>query len=122
MNVLLGIAGSDEGIEALEKTVERTLEAGDDLTVAVVDKPEAERSQEATVERAEVVLAEADLEATVRTLEGDPGSSLVDFAEHGGFDRLVIGGGTESPMGKIRLGPIAEFVLLNATTTVTLVR
>lgn len=122
MNVLLGIAGSDEAMLALRETVERTLEAGDDLTVAVVDKPEAELSQTEMVERTEEVLADAGLEAEVRTLEGDPGSSLVDFAEHGEFDRLVIGGGTESPMGKIRLGPIAEFVLLNATTTVTLVR
>lgn len=122
MNVLLGIAGSDEAMLALRETVERTLEAGDDLTVVVVDKPEAELSQTEMVERTEEVLADAGLEAEVRTLEGDPGSSLVDFAEHGEFDRLVIGGGTESPMGKIRLGPIAEFVLLNATTTVTLVR
>lgn len=122
MNVLLGIAGGDEALRALRETVDRTREAGDALTVAVLDKPEAERSQEETVERTEEILAEAELDAEVHTLEGDPGSSLVEFAERGEFDRLVIGGGTESPMGKIRLGPIAEFVLLNATTTVTLVR
>ncbi len=50
------------------------------------------------------------------------GSSLVDYAEQGEYDQLVIGGGTLSPMGKIQLGPITEFVLLNAPTTVKLVR
>jgi nucleotide-binding universal stress UspA family protein len=35
---------------------------------------------------------------------------------------VVIGGGEQSPMGKIRLGHIAEFVLLNSHVTVTLVR
>jgi len=54
-------------------------------------------------------------------LEGIP-SALVNYAEQGEFDQLVIGGGTLSPMGKIQLGPITEFVLLNAPTTVKLVR
>ncbi|WP_436345931.1 universal stress protein [Natronorubrum sp. FCH18a] len=122
MNVLVGIVGSDESIKTLRQTIDRTREVGDDLTVAVVDKPEAKRSQDAMVERATELLGEADVEAEVVQLEGDPGSSLVDYAEQGEFDQLVIGGGTLSPMGKIQLGPITEFVLLNAPTTVKLVR
>ena len=122
MNVLLGITGSDESMKALRTTVERSRDVDDDLTVAVVEKPEAKRSQEDMAEQARKLLSEADLGADVRTLEGDPGSALVDLAEREEFDRLVIGGGTESPMGKIRLGPITEFVLLNAQVTVTLVR
>lgn len=122
MNVLLGIEGSDESIKTLRKTIERTRDVGDDLTVAVVEKPEAKRSQDEMYEQARALLSEAGLDAEVRRLEGDPGSELVDLAERGAFDQLVIGGGTESPMGKIRLGPITEFVLLNAPTTVKLVR
>ena len=122
MNVLLGIEGSDESMNALESTVERTLETGDDLTIAVVEKPEAKRSQEETYEVASEQLAAAGLDAKLTMLEGDPGSALVDLAERESFDMVVIGGGTQSPMGKIRLGPITEFVLLNAPSTVTLVR
>ena len=122
MNVLLGIGGTDESIKALEATIERTQAVGDDLTVAVVEKPESKRSQEEMREVAEGLLEDADVDADVETLEGDPGSALVEFTERGEFDQLVIGGGTRSPMGKIRIGPITEFVLLNATTTVKLIR
>ncbi|ELY41771.1 universal stress protein [Natronorubrum tibetense] len=122
MNVLVGIVGSDESIKTLRRTVDRTHEVGDDLTVAVVDKPEAKRSQDAMAERAGELVAEAGVDADIVQLEGDPGSSLVDYAEQGEYDQLVIGGGTLSPMGKIQLGPITEFVLLNAPTTVKLVR
>ena len=122
MNVLLGIEGSDESMKALESTVERTLETGDDLTIAVVEKPEAKRSQEETYDVASERLTAAGLDAELTMLEGDPGSALVDLAERESVDVVVIGGGTQSPMGKIRLGPITEFVLLNAPSTVKLVR
>lgn len=122
MNVLLGLAGSDESIKALRETIERASAVGDELTVAVLDKPESKRSQEEMAHQAEKLLSEAGIDAEIRTLGGDPGSTLVDFAEREEFDQIVIGGGTVSPMGKIRLGPIAEFVLLNASTTVKLVR
>jgi len=123
MNVLLGLGGSDESVKTLRRTIDRTQEVGDDLTVVIVDKPESKRSQEETYELAVENLEEAGLDdVTVEKLEGDPGSALVDYAEQGEFDELVIGGGTLSPMGKIQLGPITEFVLLNAPTTVKLVR
>ncbi|QRV13536.1 universal stress protein [Haloterrigena salifodinae] len=122
MNVLVGLVGSDESLKTLRQTIERTREVGDDLTVAVVEKPESKRSQEEMVERTEELLIETGIDAEIVTLEGDPGSALVDHTEQGEFDQLVIGGGTLSPMGKIQLGPITEFVLLNAPTTVKLVR
>lgn len=122
MRVLLGIGGSEDSFRALERTVERAVEAGDDLTVAVVDNPDSEPDVEAVRDRVEAVLREADLEAEVLTLEGHPGSRLVELAEGERFDRLVLGGGETSPLGKVSLGEIAEFVILNATVTVTLVR
>ncbi|MFB6192197.1 MAG: universal stress protein [Haloarculaceae archaeon] len=124
MRLLLGIGGGDDSMRALEATVERARETGDELTVAVIENPDAARSTDELVERARARLDEAGVSAEIRTLEaGDqPGASLVELAETGGFDRLVLGGGEASPLGKIRLGPITEFVVLNATTTVTLVR
>lgn len=122
MKVLLGIGGSDDSLQALERTVERAVAAGDDLTVAVVENPDSPRSPDEVVARAEEVLADADLDAEIRRVEGDPGSRLVEIAESEGFDVIALGGGQTSPMGKINLGSIAQFVLLNATTSVTLVR
>ena len=49
-------------------------------------------------------------------------SDLLELADDGGYDRIVLPGGRRSPLGKIQLGSTLEFVLLNAQTTVTLVR
>jgi nucleotide-binding universal stress UspA family protein len=122
MKVLLGIGGSDDSIRALEKTVERTADADDELTIAIVDNPSVERSRDDIESKVSDVLADLGVEADVRRVDGDPGSELVDLAENEGFEQLVLGGGETSPMGKIQIGSIAEFVLLNSHVTVTLVR
>lgn len=122
MKVLCGIGGQEDAVRALDRTIERAAAAGDDLTVAVLDNPEVDMGQADVEELVRDHLAAASFEAAVRVVEGDPGSRLIEIAESEGFDEIVLGGGMRSPMGKIRLGHIAEFVVMNATVTVTLVR
>lgn len=122
MKVLLGIGGTDDSLDALMATVERARSAGDDLTIAILENPASPRSPDEIEELVEEVQAENDFEAIVRHVEGDPGSRLVEIAETEDFDEVVLGGGQTSPMGKIKIGGIAEFVLLNSHTTVTLIR
>lgn len=120
MNVLLGLDGSELSMRALDHAVERARETDDSVTVAVYEGATAVDLDD-LAERARSRLTEAGLEADVRRLEADPGSGLVELAEDD-FDQIVLGGGTISPMGKIRIGDVIEFVLVNAQTTVTLVR
>lgn len=122
MKVLLGIGGSDDSFTALSEMVDRAREAGDDLTVAVLENPNSDPPPGEVEGRARERIDEEGIDAEVRRVEGDPGSRLCDIAEDEGFDAIALGGGERSPMGKIRLGPIAEFVVLNANTTVILVR
>lgn len=122
MKVLLGIGGSDDAMRALDRTVERVGRTGDDLTVAVVENQAVDAGPSSLVGRVESVLEEAGLDAPVRQLEGEPGPALVTLAETEGFDEIVLGGGEESPLGKIDVGRIAEYVVLNATVSVRLVR
>lgn len=122
MKVLLGIGGSDDAFRALDRTVERVGRTGDELTVAILENPDTSVDPDDIENRVATRLTEADLDATVRYLEGDPGPALVTVAETEGFDEIVLGGGQESPLGKINVGHIAEYVVLNATVTVTLVR
>lgn len=122
MKVLLGVGGADDSLDALRETVTRAVEAGDELTVAVVENPDSDREPSELVEAVRAELADAGLDDDVRRLSGDPGSALVELAESEEFDQIVLGGGQRSPMGKIRLGNIAEFVLLNARVSVKLVR
>ncbi|CAM2919583.1 MULTISPECIES: universal stress protein [Halobacterium] len=122
MKVLVGIGGADDSLVALEESVRRAVDTGDSLTVGVVANPESNRDPSALVDAATAALADAGLPTDVRELSGDPGSALVEVAESEDFDQIVLGGGKRSPMGKIKLGHIAEFVLLNSRTSVKLVR
>lgn len=120
MEVLLGLDGSTPAERALERTVERAREAGDSITVVVYAGPEG-ADLAALEERARDRLAAAGFEPDVRRLETDPGAGILELAE-AGYDSIVLGGGRVSPMGKIRLDEVLEFVIANARTTVTLVR
>jgi nucleotide-binding universal stress UspA family protein len=122
MRVLLGVGGSELSSQALAKTVERAEEVGDDLTVAVFENEEVDRAQAEIEREVNEALDAATLDATVRRIDDDPGGALVELAEREGFDRIVLGSGKRSTLGKIQLGSIAEFVLLNAQTPVTLIR
>ena len=144
MKVLLGIGGSEDSYTALMQVIERTRETGDELTVAVVKNPNNETTvseieaqiretvaetgfvlsepEETNEDKAHEDKAHKDEDVILRRVVGEPGPRLVEIAEREDFDRLVLGGGTRSPMGKLTLGKIAEYVLLNARVTVTLVR
>ncbi|MBX0287075.1 universal stress protein [Haloarcula salinisoli] len=123
MDILLGVGGSELSYHALEETIDRAQATGDELTVAIFHNEEVSADDEEIEERVEATLAETDFDATIRRLEGDsPGSELVSVAEAEAFDRIVLGGGERSTLGKIQLGSIVEFVLLNSQTPVTLIR
>jgi len=121
MKMLLGHSGSELSWEAFRQTVERATAAGDSLTVAIYDDAAGGSPGEIESQvRAE--LDTAELDADVRQLEGHVGGGLVELADGEDFDRLIVAGGSRSPLGKIQLGSVAEFVVLNAETPVTLIR
>jgi len=123
MDILLGVGGSELSYHALEETVERAKETGDTLTVAIFDNEEVGTDADTVRKQVEETLDTAGFEASIRRLEGgSPGSQIVELAESEAFDRIVLGGGERSTLGKIQLGSIVEFVLLNAQTPVTLIR
>lgn len=122
MKVLLGIGGSPDSFLALSKGLERARAAGDDLTVAILENPESDIDPAAVESQVRDEIDAADVDASIRRLSGDPGGALVELAEAEHFDAIALGGGEESPMGKIRLGSIAEFVILNSSVTVILLR
>ena len=122
MKVLLGVGGSPDSLAALSNIVERAASVGDELTVAIVENPASDVSMEALKSQVRAELSEADVDANVMVVTGDPGSGLVEIAETEGFDVVAIGGGEQTPMGKISVGSIAEFVILNARVSVFLVR
>jgi nucleotide-binding universal stress UspA family protein len=90
--------------------------------VAVFDDPSATLTREQVRDRISTILEEYDRDVKLQDIDGDPGSQLVQVAENGEFDQLVLGDGNRTPMGKIQLDSIAQFVLFNSHVTVKLVR
>lgn len=122
MNILLGIGGGPDGDRALDRVLDRVAGTGDSLTIVIVDNPTTEVDHAALEARVRETVTDAAVSASVRAESGDPGSTLVEIAETEDFDLIAIGGGERSPMGKIQLGPMTEFIVLNATVSVWLVR
>ncbi|WP_135662969.1 universal stress protein [Halorhabdus rudnickae] len=122
MEVLVGVGGTGRSFEALESTVERAKQADDELTVAVFDDPSAGLTRAQVRDRVREIVTERGVDPPLMEVDGDPGSQLVQIAETGGFNQLVIGNGARTPMGKIQLDSIAQFVLFNSHVTVKLVR
>lgn len=120
MKSLLGFDGSQASVDALERTADRAVAAGDNLTVALTETEGT--SQAELAEHAGQIIDDTNLEVDLREVDGDPASQLVALAESKDFDQLVLGSNTTSPMGKITLDKTDEFVLLNSHVTVTLVR
>ena len=122
MKVLLGVGGSPDSLTALSQVVERASAVGDELTVAVLDNPETDVDIDDITDRVRAELDRVGADADIRTVTGDPGSRLVQIAEAEDFEAIALGGGEQTPMGKISVGSIAEFVVLNARTSVFLIR
>ena len=123
MKVLLGVGGSELSYQALTETLERVSETGDELTVVIFENEDSDADLETVQQRVQERIDESGLEPPLRHIDGtSPGSELVNIAESEEFDRIVLGGGGRSPLGKIQLGPVVEFVLLNAQTPITLIR
>ncbi|WP_247005834.1 universal stress protein [Halorientalis litorea] len=122
MKVLLAVGGTEGSYAALDEAIARAAEAGDDLTVAVVERDDVGATAEDIEAAVRDRVAESDVDAAVRRVDGHAGAQLVELADDGGFDRLVLTGGERSSLGKIQLDEMIEFVLLNSETTVTLVR
>ena len=122
MEVLVGINEADHSLFALEKTIERAELAGDDVTVAVLDDPSTEPTVEELRDRVESIVADAEMPIDVTEIDGEPGPNLVSMAEQTDVQQLVLGDRSRSPMGKIRLDSIVQYVLFNAQRNVKIVR
>lgn len=122
MKVLLGLDGTENSLEVLSRTIERTNEAGDDLTVAILGHFEHKLDPEELYRRARDAIQDSDIEAPVRRISGDPGSRLVDIAETEDFDAIALNAGQQTLTGKFTPARVIEFVILNASVSVILVR
>jgi nucleotide-binding universal stress UspA family protein len=119
MRLIVGVDGSDRSLAALETVLSRARAHDDEITVAIYnpDGPLADVESDVRHE-----LEQLGFDGSVELIEGNPGGQLVELVDTDEYDRIVLAGGQRSPLGKIQLDNVVEFVLLNAHSTVTLIR
>ncbi|MFB6254973.1 MAG: universal stress protein, partial [Halobacteriaceae archaeon] len=120
--VLVGVGGSEDSYIAVKNAIHRAKQADDELTFAIFDHPDNDVEVATIRDFISNTLEEHDCDATIQEIEDNPASTLTQMAERGEYDQLTIGGGQKRPTGKLAVGEIAEFVILNANITVKLVR
>ncbi|NUB93442.1 universal stress protein [Haloterrigena sp. SYSU A121-1] len=65
-------------------------------------------------------LEDAGITVELRGEVGDTGDVIIDVADEIDADVIVLGGPTQSPIGKVVFGSVGQYVLLNADRPVTM--
>lgn len=120
MRVIVGVDGTDRGLLTLEEGVALARDMDWELAIVVYSTDDTPLSEVETTVRDR--LEALSFEATVERLPDGPGSRIVELAETENYDRIILPGGRQSPLGKIQIDNTVQFVLLNARTSVTLIR
>jgi|APHM01.1.fsa_nt_gi Universal stress protein family. len=124
MEVLLGVAAAapDEATVEWAQTRSQTRKPADELELMLAVHGSDPSTRKTTAAQVRDRLEQAGAAVTVRLIESDPGPELVELAGAEECGCIVLQGGSRSPLGKVQLNDVVEFVVLNAHTTVTLVR
>jgi nucleotide-binding universal stress UspA family protein len=106
------------------ETVEATLlyvystDAGDAGTERVGDR----LGQPDTIELIQQRLTDDEISVEVREAEGDVADTILSVATELSPDAIVMAGKKRSPVGKAIFGSVTQAVILNASTSVTVVK
>ncbi|WP_440764205.1 universal stress protein [Natronorubrum sp. DTA7] len=73
------------------------------------------------VEVAVDVLESGDVDWSLHETTGEPAEAILEFADERDSDVIVLGIGTESPIGKVLFGSVAQAVILASDRPVTIV-
>ena len=117
--ILVGTDGSPTAQIAVDRAVEvaRTLDA--QLTVLTASRKEqGEKLLAAERER----LDQAGVEIDTKVVENDPATALLDEAERGGYDLLVVGNKGMTGVGRFFLGSVPNKVSHHVNCSLLIVR
>ncbi len=138
-NVLVAVDGSEQSFDALEYalsefgdatitvlTVLDPAEVGAGTEIAMTVNADewmatAEKRAESHFERARE-LAGTDVDLRTETEIGRPARTIVEFADEGGVDHVVMGSHGREGVSRILLGSVAETVVRRSPVPVTVVR
>lgn len=117
--ILVGTDGSDTASQAVERAVEVAAAFGSRLTILCVDNDEHGRP---IVEREASKHAGSGVEITPQVESGDPASVLVELADAGSYDLLVVGNKGMTGVSRFLLGSVPNKVSHHAAVALLIVR
>jgi nucleotide-binding universal stress UspA family protein len=105
--ILVGTDGSKTAARAVDRAVELAKTLGSSVTIATAGRGEG---AQAVVEREAKRHADAGVAIDTAVIDGDPSSALVDTAESGGYDLLVVGNKGMTGASRFFLGSVPNKV------------
>ena len=105
--ILVGTDGSKTAAKAVDRAVDLAKTLGASVTIMTAGRGEG---AQAVVEREAGRHAKAGVEIDTKVVEGDPSSALVDTAESGGYDLLVVGNKGMTGASRFFLGSVPNKV------------
>ncbi len=129
--ILVAYDGSDPARRALLRAAELSLAMGATVTVlnvapahadrAAVDIWSDEQARSRVLGEATRLLAEQGVSSNVLERAGDPGPAIVQAADQGGFDTIIVGSRGLGVAARLVLGSVSEYVATHARATVVVV-
>ena len=134
--MLVGVDGSEYGLEAVKAAAKLAMERGiksvtliNVIPVAistmgpspVAALPEDIEAWE-VFEKPKAILKERGVEAKLLLREGDPAYEIIQAAKTGGYDLIVVGHRGLSPIQSFLLGSVSNRVVAHAPCSVLVVR
>lgn len=116
--ILVGTDGSPTASVAVDRAAEVAARFGATLTVLTAGRPER---AEAVLARERERLAGRGVAVETVAVDSDPASALVDAAEAGGFDLLVVGNRGMTGVGRFLLGSVPNKVSHHAPCSLLIV-
>lgn len=136
-NILLAVDGSEHSLRSTEEAI-KLHDSSDDAHIDVVyvadydkakydvlhahDKEELEAKRRKQLLPIEKMLKDNNVTHTYHLLHGDPGPTIVAFANKGNYDLLVIGSRGLSKFQKMVLGSVSHKVVKQANCPVFVVK
>jgi nucleotide-binding universal stress UspA family protein len=116
MHVVCGVRGTAASQAGLQRVLAGWLTGSDTATVLLLDADDQTEAAAADAAAASAATVE------VTPLSPRTGAALITAATEAEAEQIILAGGRRSPLGKIQLDRLTQYVVLNAPMTVTLVR
>ncbi len=121
--ILVGIDGSEHSKKALKEAINIAKKSSGSITAITVYKRAMKEEVEKTLEEAEQLLKEGNIDYSLSSILGsNPSRALVNTAKHENFDLIVVGSRGLGHAASLLLGSVSRKVVSKAHCNVLVIK